>query len=183
MSKIKRRALTQDRLKEVIRYDPETGIFTWRVYRSQIARPGNVAGQIKNGYRYIVVDGVSYRAARLAWLYMEGYFPEHEVDHKDRVRDNDKWENLVHKTPQCNSRNRGLRRDNKSGVPGVIWNKQNSKWQVSIKINPKKRVHLGYYTDLVTAAKARWEGEIKYCFPNCQTTSPARMFLKEHGAI
>jgi len=176
--------LTQTRLKELLSYDPGTGIFVWRVYRNQIAKVGSRAGHINcHGYRHIIVDRKQYKASRLAWLYMEGYFPEYEVDHKDRVRDNNKWSNLLHKTPQCNSRNRSVRSDNKTGVPGVSWHKRLKKWQASITIAPKIRVHLGSHLDKLAAVNARWEGEKKYDFPNCQTDSPAYLFLKERGLI
>ncbi len=176
--------LTQKKLKELLYYNAETGVFVWKKYRCQIARTGDVAGTIKeNGYRYIRIGNKAYRANRLAWFYMEGYFPEHEVDHKDRIRDNNKWRNLVEKTASCNARNRGVRSDSKTGITGVIKHKANGKYQSSITISPKKRKHLGFFESMESAALARWEAEKKYGFPNCHTDSPSFLYLKKHGII
>ena len=117
--------LTQSRLKEILHYDPITGIFTWIVANSKSIKIGNVAGCIKpDGYRCIRVDNKDYKASRLAWLYMKGYFPEHEVDHEDRVRHNDRWKNLRHLTHSCNLKNRGVNSNNTSGITGVNWDKR-----------------------------------------------------------
>ena len=117
--------LTQKRLKELLHYDPSTGIFTWLVALSKKVKIGDIAGHIDSkGYRHIGVDCDVYRASRLAWLYMEGYFPEHEVDHEDRVRHNDRWKNLRHLTHSCNLKNRGVNSNNTSGITGVNWDKR-----------------------------------------------------------
>jgi hypothetical protein len=176
--------LSYETLRELLNYNAETGVFIWKSYRCQIAKKGDIAGTIKdNGYRYIRIGNKSYRANRLAWFYMEGYFPEHEVDHKDRIRDNNKWRNLVEKTAQCNARNRGVRNDSKTGVSGVLKYKANGKYQSSITISPKKRKHLGYFESMESAVLARWEAEKKYGFPNCQTSSSSFLYLKKNGII
>ena len=176
--------LSQKRLKFLLHYEPWTGIFTWRVYRSQIARVGYRAGFIKeSGYRCIRVDNVSYRSGRLAWLYMEGYWPEHEVDHKDLVRDNDKWDNLRHKTSQCNSRNRSIRTDNTTGVAGVMLAKKTLKYRVQIGISPGKKKFMGTFKNLDDAVMARWEAEKRYNFPNCLVCSSSFLYLKGRNLI
>lgn len=176
--------ISHSKLLELLEYNPKTGDFIWKKYRCQLARKGDIAGTIKeNGYRYIRIGNKSYRANRLAWFYIKGYFPENEVDHKDRIRDNNKWENLEEKTAQCNARNRGVRIDSKSGIPGVIFNKQNLKWQAAITHSPKKRAHLGFYKSLKAAVINRWIGEVHFKFPNCQTCSPAYLYLKKEGLL
>ena len=116
--------LTQKRLKELLYYNLDTGIFTNRIDRSNV-KVGDIAGYINSkGYRCIRVDCKIYRASRLAWLYMKGYFPEHEVDHEDRVRHNDRWKNLRHLTHSCNLKNRGVNSNNTSGITGVNWDKR-----------------------------------------------------------
>ncbi len=82
--------LTQERLKEVLSYNPETGIFT----RNPGIRGGEKVGTNSHGYVSIMVDGYLYQAHRLAWLYMEGYMPEQEIDHISRKRDDNRWCNL-----------------------------------------------------------------------------------------
>jgi len=138
--------LTQERLKELLDYNPDTGIFIWKV-SGHGCETGDVAGSLNNrGYRQIGIDYKVYRASRLAWLYMESYFPEHDVDHINRVEGDDKWSNLRHVSHQCNLRNCGRHRNNKSGVTGVSWHKQNEKWVAMIMAVDKQK-HLGYFKE------------------------------------
>ena len=104
--------ITQPQLKELLLYNPETGVFIWRESRGRV-RKGSLAGRIKihgristRGYREIGVNDKLYRAARLAFLYMTGEFPRKEVDHKNRVRDDDAWDNLRDVSHLENVRNR-----------------------------------------------------------------------------
>ena len=171
--------LTQQRLKELLHYNSKTGVFKWLMPRSQNAKAGDIAGHKRtDGYISIVVDGKTYFASRLAFLYMEGYIPEHEVDHINRIKDDNRWKNLRHVTAQCNVRNRLVQKNNNSGITGVHWNKQCKRWVCFISIY-HKRIHLGYFNTLKEAAKARWKAEVKYDFPNCNSTSSAYQFLKE----
>lgn len=176
--------LTQDRLKELLHYNPETGVFTWKICRNQNSKVGSVSGSISNidGYRRMHIDTKMYKASRLAFLYMLGYFPENMVDHIDRVKDNDRWCNLRHVSRQCNARNQSISRANKSGITGVSWHKHHHKWWPQIAINQQK-IHLGYYDTKIDAARSRWEAEKKYNFPNCNTTSSAYKYLKLKGEI
>ena len=171
--------LTQERVKELFYYNPKTGTFTRRIYCCSNAKVGDVAGSRSPlGYILINVDYKLYGASRLAFLYMEGYFPEHQVDHINRIRDDNRWENLRHVTSQCNIRNSSVRGDNTSGVTGVCWHKGNKKWASYIMVN-EKRKSLGYFKILKEAVQARWEAEVKYDFPNCNTTSSAYLYLQE----
>ena len=88
--------LTQERLKELMYYDPETGIFTWKVKRARNASAANIAGtKDKDGYIIIHIDKKAHKSHRLAWLYMEGYLPYGiDIDHKDQDKQNNKWDNL-----------------------------------------------------------------------------------------
>ena len=85
-----RNQLTQERLKELLHYDPETGYFTWKISPNNAVKVGSVAGTSMNNYIRIIIDHKAYLAHRLAFLYMEGYFPEHEVDHINRIRDDNR---------------------------------------------------------------------------------------------
>ena len=178
--------LTQERLKELLHYDPETGIFTRlkTVSNASGAKKGNIAGCINttDGYRYILIDGKRYNASRLAWFYMEGYLPEKDIDHGNRIRHDDRWKNLRHISHQCNMRNCKKRYTNTSGITGVYWAKKRQKWQAQIGISGKI-IYLGIFISKLSAARARWQAEVKHGFPNCNTTSTAYQYLQSKGGI
>lgn len=169
--------LTQKRLKELLHYNPETGIWTWKVDRSNISA-GERAGYIHPlGYRCICIYGAEYKSSILAFLYMEGYFPEYCVDHINRTKDDDRWSNLRHVTHMCNNRNKSIGSNNKSGITGVRFRKQNKKWVAQITNNYKK-THLGYFDTKEEAALARYKAEMENGWVTCNTISSAGNYLK-----
>lgn len=176
--------LTQDRLKELIDYNPETGIFLWKVDRTNKTKKGMFAGRLnkKSGYWQIGIDSNNYYAHRLAFLFIDGYLPENGLDHIDRDKLNNKWNNLRETSTICNMRNRNIFKNNKSGITGIHWHKSTNKWYSKITALGKQ-ICLGVFDNLIDAARARWEAEIKYNFPNCNTTSSAYMYLKKNNAI
>lgn len=152
--------LTAERLREVIEYDPDTGIFTWRV-----SRPGCVAGRLAGtikpeGYRQIEIDGRLYRGARLAVLFMTGQWPPagRLVDHKDGVRDNDRWENLRVVTPAQNAMNR--RATTASGRVGV-YPVKGGRWAATIWLDGRNR-NLGTHESMKAASAVREAAERRY---------------------
>lgn len=142
--------LTQKTLKELLYYDLNTGVFTWRVDRGGKVKVGRVVGWIDQGYIRMEILGATYLAHRLAFLYVEGEFPSHEVDHKNNVRSDNRWHNLRKCLHIENTYNRSLRSNNTSGIKGVSWHKAINKWQVAISAN-KKRYYLGVFEDLELA--------------------------------
>jgi hypothetical protein len=141
----------QEQLKDILDYNHETGIFTWK---KKIARKNNIgaiAGTIKDGYIIVRIYGKQYRAHRLAFLYMEGYFPD-KIDHIDTNRANNKWSNLRKATQSQNLYNSPKRSDNTSGIKGVDFKKKLNKWQVRINVN-KERFYLGVYSSKEEAEK------------------------------
>ena len=143
---------TQERLKKLLHYDPETGVFTWKVKRPGRS-VGDVAGSVgTKGHRRIYLDNVQYKAHHLAWLYMTGEWPEDQVDHKDVDPDNNRWENLRAATNQQNCCNRV--HPNPSGLKGVSWKRRNRKWVAQIGVDGK-RIHLGLF-DSAEAAHAAY---------------------------
>lgn len=168
--------LTQEELKELLHYDPSTGVFTWRKTMRRV-RKGQVAGSIMTvGYRGIRIKRKDYYAHRLVFLYMTGRFPKDCVDHKDGDGFNNVWSNLRDATYQCNNRNTCVSSNNKSGVKGVCWDKVTKKWKAQIKIN-RKVIYLGCFHNLTDAVQARYDAEIQYGFPVCQLRSSAKQYL------
>lgn len=159
--------LSTERLRELVSYDPETGVF-----RRRTGRPiGKPAGYIASkGYRYIGVDRRIYRAARLAWLYMTGEWPPEQIDHINNVRDDDRFANLRKATPSQNSAN-GLRYStNTSGFKGVSQSRRDAlrprPWRAEIRFKGKG-YHLGFFATPEAAHAA-------YC-------DAARRFFGEFG--
>lgn len=112
--------LTQQRLKELLSYDPETGVFTWIAPASNRARKGMPAGhKSPAGYITIRIDRKLQMAHRLAWLYMTGTWPAQQVDHRNTRRDHNAWANLRLATHAENCRNAGISRNNTTGFKGV----------------------------------------------------------------
>lgn len=144
-TKVKQERLNLDRLKEVLSYDKETGVFIWRsgAPRRLI---GRVAGYVTHhGNRLIGVDGVMYFAHRLAWFYINGGWPKEEIDHKDLNKDNNAISNLREATHSQNGCNKSKLRENTSGYKGVVRH-QYGRWQAQIKHN-KKMYYLGLFDD------------------------------------
>lgn len=173
--------LTQKRLRELLHYNPETGVFTW-LETGGGRSIDRCAGGINNGYRKIKINYISYLAHRLAFPYVNGYFPENDVDHINRIRDDNRWCNLREASKSCNARNSGVGRNNKSGVIGVGWGNDRYVWKASISVDGRNKF-LGRFKNIQDAVKARWEAEVKYDWPNCNSTSTAYIYLKEHGII
>jgi len=99
--------VTQERLKEVLHYDSESGEFTWKVKLSARAPAGTKACvSASRGRHRICVDKVLYFAHRLAWLYVHGVFPEGTIDHRDQNPGNNKIANLRLASDQQNKGNR-----------------------------------------------------------------------------
>lgn len=153
--------ITAERVREVLDYDLETGVFTWAKGGHGIFF-GSIAGTKKNtGYICIKIDGKMYRAHRLAWLYVHGAFPDGDIDHVSRVRDDNRISNLRVASKAENAQNRSKNRNNKSGVAGVYWHKLSKKWAAQIKVN-RISIHLGSYKDIDEAKAARSEAKAKY---------------------
>lgn len=175
--------ITQEELRLVLKYDPKTGDFIRLISNSPNSVTGEVIGCLTvDGYKVIMIDNISYRAHRLAFLYMDGYLPENDVDHINRDRCDNRWSNLRHVSRSCNCRNSSIRSDNSSGVKGVSWYPSLEKWRVKFKIE-KKHIHGGYFINKDNAVKARWEMEKKYNYPSCNTTSTAFQYLRSKGLL
>lgn len=133
------------RVNELLSYDPLTGVLTWKIVRSRWHVPGSVAGHLANcGYFTIMVDGKAYYAHRLAWLLHTGKWPKHEIDHINRVRSDNRIENLREATKSQNKINSDIWRNNKSGYKNVHFHKATKKWAAEVKRNGKTQ-HIGLF--------------------------------------
>lgn len=110
--------LTQDRLKELLTYDPVTGEFRWLKKRRGV-RSGEIAGNCSDGYRRIRIDRLEYKAHRLAWLYVRGQWPGDDIDHINGDPGDNRLCNLREANHAQNMANQRRRKDNTSGRKGV----------------------------------------------------------------
>lgn len=130
--------LTQERLKELIHYNPETGVFTWNG-RFKGVKKSRVAGCITSqGYVLIRIDGVLYKAHRLAFLYMTGRFPEKDVDHMNGNPGDNRWTNLRNVSHSENMRN-VLHKAASSKYTGVSFCSATGRWKSQINLSGKNR--------------------------------------------
>lgn len=160
-------SLTQEKLKELLHYNPETGIFTWLVDRNQHVKAGDIAGYKRSdGYIRICINGERYLSHRIAWLYIYGSFPDDQIDHINHKRHHNIIKNIRDAGYSENTKNRTINKNNTSGCCGVSWRKDLEKWSSLIDVS-KKRITLGYFIDYFEAVCARKSAEYKYGFhPN-----------------
>lgn len=173
-----RPALTQDIVRQLFLYEPETGRLCWRerpleafpdaasAHRWNSQNAGKEAGHIRrSGYRYVTVFAHPFPAHRVIWLHVSGEWPLH-IDHQDGVRDNNRLANLRDVTPSVNHKNVRRKSTNTSGVVGVCWNKERKRWHAVIRVD-YRQITLGYFDNKDEAARHRREAEVKYGFhPN-----------------
>lgn len=146
--------LTQEKLKSILSYYPETGEFIWLKKLSIRVVVGSNAGYVSDaGYILIGIEGTEYRAHRLAWLYMTGAWPIEQIDHRNRIRDDNRWKNLREATSGENKQNLGTRSNNTSGCTGVSWEKRTKKWAGYINVDGR-RFNLGRFSDVEEARDA-----------------------------
>ena len=175
-----KKLVTYDELHRQLAYDPLTGLFYWKVSNSNRGRIGNIAGSLNtDGYIRIGINHRRYLAHRLAWFYVHGYYPENRIDHKDQIRHHNWIKNLREASQSCNIINTGNLKNNTSGIKGVGWHKQNSVWQVNIKVN-QKRKNLGYYKNFDNAVCARLAGEQCLEWEKCNSNSSAYKYVQEN---
>lgn len=156
-------SLTAERLRELLHYDPETSLFTWRNDAGRWGRikAGSVAGSPnEDGYIRIGIDGGLYRAHRLAFLYMTGAWPTADVDHKFGIRSDNRWSEIRDATHAQNLQNRRSPQANsKSGLLGVSWHNGRPRAQIRVGGIP---VHLGYFDTPELAHAAYLEAKARH---------------------
>ena len=150
------------RLRELFSYDSQTGVFT-RMVATQNGPIGSVVGGESGGYIILWVDGVRYRAHRIAWtMGTDAELSEDlEIDHKNGDKRDNRLCNLRPATSSQNIAAQGPRRNNVSGIRGVNFDAQTGKWRARIEVN-KRSISLGRYASFEEATRARLDAEVKY---------------------
>ena len=159
--------LSADEVRALLDYDQKTGIFRWRYNAARskewnTRRAGKPAGGLNKTIGRIQVriqDRGLYLASRLAWLYVTGEWPEHEIDHVNQDKTDDRFDNLRLASRIENMRNRKVHDDSRSGFLGVRWRKHHRKWEARISIAGKTVWH-AYAESAQEAAALRREAAL-----------------------
>lgn len=165
---------TQQRLQSLFDYDRENGVLYWRErplaeFKNSAVHAawngklrGKAAGSINDGYVCVGIDGKSYKAHRIIWFLETGEWPD-EIDHDDGCKRNNRFSNLVNGGHVVNMRNVPLRKTNKSGHHGVVWEKSKALWVARIPVDGKLKT-LGRSKDLnvVIALRQKAEADLGY---------------------
>jgi len=146
--------ITQERLKEILHYDPETGIFTWLIKTKR--RPkGSIAGSLSHGYLQIKISGKTYRSHRLAWLYVNGRWPNDVIDHINHNTADNRIDNLRDVSRSMNQHNqiKAPISNKTTGLLGATFNKEKQKYHCHIVVEGKTK-HIGYFPTAELAHEA-----------------------------
>jgi hypothetical protein len=158
---MRKESITQAELKELLDYDPLTGIFKWKVCRGSV-KTGSTAGRVhqKDGYIQIKVMNMLHMAHRLAWLYIHGVFPPCQLDHINGDRRDNRINNLREAPNNCvdNGQNLKTYKNNSVGYAGVCFSKTVNKFLSRICANGR-RYNLGYFDTAEEAYAARLEAQ------------------------
>lgn len=153
------------KLHDLLSYDPETGVIAWKVERRKqggMIKVGDPAGTLNSdGYVVITVNGVQYKGHRLAFFLHKKAWPKGLLDHKNRVRHDNRWDNLREASNSVNMQNRvSAQKNSTTGLVGV--RKARGKFQASIKIPGGSRKHLGTFDKAEEASSAYQQAKLKY---------------------
>lgn len=155
-------ALTQEKLKELMHYDPETGIFTRRKTTAMRQKVGEIVGvECKNGYLKCGISNEEYTLHRLAWLYMYGEFPE-IVDHINHNKKDNRIANLRDVDRFGNMKNMSKSKANTSGTTGVCYCKERKMWKAQIYCNGVTKQKRFKNRDDAVKQRGIWEKEFGF---------------------
>lgn len=147
--------LTQEYIKSILNYNKETGCFTWNESLGKRIHAGEKAGYLNsNGYWRITIKKNVYPAHRIAWMYIYGSWPKHDIDHINRDRSDNRISNLREANRAENCQNKSIACNNTSGHQGIVWHKAKMRWQAQITINGKQ-IYLGRFKTIDEALTAR----------------------------
>lgn len=145
-------------LSDMLNYDPETGVITWKVNRGPV-HVGAVAGyhHKRDNYLYVKAGKYRYPAHRLAWFLHYGKWPDGVIDHINGNGLDNRLVNIREATSGENQHNMRLNRNNTSGFKGVSYDKLNRKWMAHVKLGGKF-INLGRFTTVEEADAAARAG-------------------------
>ncbi|WP_420917555.1 HNH endonuclease [Pseudomonas protegens] len=153
--------MTAEIARDLFNYDEGAGLLTWKRSRGRAIAGVQVGALHHTGYWHTYIGKKTYLVHRIIWLMSYGEWPEGQIDHVDGNPQNNRIENLRSVSNQQNSRNRRLKVSNKSGVPGVYWEKRSGRWCAQISTS-NGRKHIGYFDSISGAAQARKSAERKH---------------------
>jgi hypothetical protein len=165
-------------LHKRLRYEPETGKLFWRDCEDMPSgwRTVNSGRQalcsLSRGYHLGKIDGVSYKAHRVAYAMHHGVWPVHQIDHIDGCRANNRPENLREVTHKENHQNKSIPSNNTSGIMGVRWHARIRRWGAHIRVGGRL-IYLGWFKSIDEAAAARAAAVIKYGFSTRHGQAPS----------
>jgi hypothetical protein len=150
-------------LVEILEYNSNTGLITWKKNRSRTAKKGSPAGCISScGYIQVMINRKKYMLHRIAWLLGTGIDPvDFEIDHANGNKTDNRLCNLRKASRAENTWNQSKPKSNTSGHKGVSWSKKYGKWVAYIGVN-WERMHLGYFLDKEQAKAAYEDAANKY---------------------
>jgi hypothetical protein len=156
-----------DALRQFLHYDPTTGRLFWRerakhtfavehmaaAWNAQWAGKEAFTGATNQGYRYGEFQGKRYTAHRVIWAIVTGVWPDHDIDHKNLNKTDNKWSNLRKATHSQNRQNTTKTVRNRSGIKGVYFIPRMNKWAAKIGNNGRVQ-YLGSFDGIEDAAAA-----------------------------
>lgn len=146
--------VTYEYVAQVLNYDKETGVFTWKKTTGRRAKSGKRAGCRTTGYEFIGINKKLYLAHRLAWLLTYGNWPKDFIDHINGNSLDNRISNLRDVPCSLNLQNqRHAQRRSKSGLLGVSFHKARQLWRAQIAVN-FKTIHIGYFNTPEAAHEA-----------------------------
>ena len=151
------RSLTAEEMRSVIAYNPENGEMTWLGRNKTGFKVGRIHPE---GYITFEYKGFKLKTHRVAWLIVTGLWPEHQIDHKNGIRHDNRWCNLRQATSSQNASNSAKSRPNSTGFRGVFKGRP-GKWSAKIGV-ARKKIHLGTFNSVEDAHRAYVDAAIQY---------------------
>ena len=154
--------ITQERLKEILDYNSETGILTYKISTNNRIHIGDIVRcRRPDGYLSIQIDNKRYLVHRIIWFWVTGKWPKYQIDHINGIENDNRWCNLREATNQQNNFNKGMRKNNTSGKIGVYRHNRKKPWAACI-VYAGKTCYLGSFYTKEEAYAAYCEAALKY---------------------
>lgn len=153
------RAITAENVRDLLHYDPDAGVISWRRPPRRGVAAGPTGCEGKNGYLDIGYGYKNYSAHRLAWLYMKGVWPK-QIDHINGLRSDNRWANLREVSNRINCENKRWAQSNSKTKMLGAWPKRR-KFYSQITVRGRK-VSLGSFATAEEAHAAYLDAKRKW---------------------